>query len=270
MRWHTVLLPMCFALALACSNNTFKSTQRSEGARTSTDILNGGPFAPGAGPETPGGSVIDPSTGEPYPSNTFIDPTTGQPFPAGIVVNPSTGQPYPGGLNPGTNHSGISSQIDPQTGQPVGSGVDVQTGKPCTQGDFVNFKYPSNIQSCLNSGKLWDFISGSCTPINTFNASCSWDESISLLNSIDYNNGNGYINEFTKYKNEGAKLAGCARAPNKGVAVFQVVKSAFNKETCDHRGAQIYTLCSVKDMNTVPSSVRGDNNELIKWCLKQQ
>lgn len=202
-----------------------------------------------------------------YPDGTVKFPDINVRVPMGSTRLPDGTVKLPDGSV--VDHNGNPVTDNPVIDNPIV--ITPDTGTPCTEGDFVNFKFPTTIQGCLNQGKLWDFTNSKCSNISSYTSGCSWDAAVNLVNSTQYQNGSSqqYINEFISNRNQGHKLTGCAKSDAKGIAVFQYIKSDFDNVSCTYNNQGIFALCSVQNINTVPAGIRSDANAIVKWCLEQ-
>ena len=149
--------------------------------------------------------------------------------------------------------------------------LPVPTDKPCIDGDKVNFKFEASAQACMDSGKIWDFESKSCTTVpQATSYKCTWADleaaATKLLNKP-------VVNGLADAKAKGAKLVSCGEKSNGDVLMAQwvVIPETASLGDCKYQSGvgSIIIACYINTTAMTPAmQAITDSNQMVQECFK--
>lgn len=135
--------------------------------------------------------------------------------------------------------------------------------------DYVKLKFPDDIQSCIDKGRLWDFTAKSCSLVSGAKSfACTFEGVLAVSNNDP---------SIAAQKANGFKLVGCGERekPNKTkiyISQFIKVDNEIDKDTCAVTGglnAYSYCFVSYSDPNE-PLLGISTTAEKLHACMQEQ
>ena len=134
---------------------------------------------------------------------------------------------------------------------PAGSS-DSPTPKPageCVVGDKVNFEFPADVQSCMDSGKVYNWVTKACTNVgNAQSYTCDFDSLYSAAKAT-LAKGESAVDptSILDAKNKGALLISCGEKNNSDIIIAQWYYPAASTRIDDcnfsHNNPMVISAC---------------------------
>ena len=170
-------------------------------------------------------------------------PDTKAPASGDSTSTPSA-DPTTGGVNTGSVASGSgSTTTNPSPSTPG------RPGGTCVQGDKVNFVFPSDVQACMNSNKIYNWVTSACTAVgNAQSYACNFDALYAAAKAtLSKGTHPADPQAILDAKNKGALLIACGEKNSANVILAQWYYPATSAQIDDcnfsHNNPTVISAC---------------------------
>ena len=188
------------------------------------------------------------------------------------IISISFGVFLPAACNDSGFSGGDSNRQPPET-EVLGPQDDLAAQpdqmENCIEGDVANLKFPEPIQSCLDSGRLFDFSKQECLPVEVASFACSFDEMAAAVDAIGVSNGS-----VLSARDEGALLVSCGEKNAGNTIVAQWFYPLADQDVCQDVEAvsqRIVTACYklYPAGQAPPNETEEDKRLILESCLQE-
>lgn len=136
----------------------------------------------------------------------------------------------------------------------------------CIEGDQINLKFPEEIQSCIDKGRLYNFATDECLEVSLANFECSFEAMEKQVSAIGVNS-----ESIIAAQKEGALLVACGEKNEGKTIVAQWYYPLNPIDSCadENPASRIVTACyKIQEPgNLPPLETEEQRRQAIQACL---
>ncbi|MFW7379058.1 MAG: hypothetical protein ACOH5I_09655 [Oligoflexus sp.] len=172
-----------------------------------------------------------------------------------------------GGHLAGCDKTSLKANDAQTANQPSQAGEDAKPDD-CVDGDQINLKFPEEIQSCMDNGRLYSFSTNVCLEVIQASFDCNFDAMAEQVVAIGVN-----AETISQAKQEGAFLVACGEK-NKGktiVGQWYYPPSSGDRCQDENPSSRIVTACYklFDTLNTPPLETEEQRRQALQACLNE-